>query len=792
MNAPCVSGLTSIIIPCWNQLEFTRKCIASLFRQTGPGWELIVVNNGSTDGTADYLGGIQDCSPVPVTIIANATNRGFPAAINQGLQHARGEYLVLLNNDVVVTDGWLAQLTGLASSGLTGEKDQRNGRGRWAVEVEGESEPKVLIRESKDRTENTNTLMDKVSEVTDAYPGRNITVIYLSPLRNDGEGGGRIGLVGPMSNYAAPPQLVENVPYHDLEQMKVFACRWRDEHRGKWFTTCKLSGFCLLMTREVYAAIGGLDERFGLGFFDDDDLAERARRAGFGLAVAHDLFVHHFGSRTFVGNGVDAERVLDENARRFSAKWGNSVPQGVRVGLKPFPGGPRGMTGQSFIGHDDALGKFRNPRSRPVDGPAANGDSNPAGRSNPTVQSSPPTLRIATAGPGLTNDADRPAAIRAQTSDRRSELRNAVPEEERAGVSLTMIVRDEESNISRCLESVRGVFDEIVVLDTGSKDRTIQIAREFGARVFDFVWVDDFAAARNAALARAKGDYAFWLDADDVIEPSERAKLEQLLKCLRRDGGHGAFVVRCACDSGPNGEGGETVVDHVRLFPVIEGVRWMYRVHEQILPGLKRAGVPVQWSDVTVRHTGYADRDLRSRKLDRDSKILLQELADRPDDPFTLLNLGSVAIERTKWTEALEYLNRSLAHSAPTDSIVRKLYALIARAHQMLIDPHSALRACAEGLSLDADDAELWFRKAIVHRHCGQAREAEECWRKILTLSRPQKFASVDQGIYGHLTRRNLAALAMERSDIEEARRLWNEVLAECPGDRETIEVWRN
>jgi len=100
MNMPVVSGLTSIIIPCWNQPEFTRKCIASLFRQTGPNWELIVVNNGSTDATADYLGGIQDCSPVPVTVIANATNRGFPAAINQGLQHARGEYLVLLNNDV--------------------------------------------------------------------------------------------------------------------------------------------------------------------------------------------------------------------------------------------------------------------------------------------------------------------------------------------------------------------------------------------------------------------------------------------------------------------------------------------------------------------------------------------------------------------------------------------------------------------------------------------------------------------------------------------------------------------
>ena len=104
--------------------------------------------------------------------------------------------------------------------------------------------------------------------------------------------------------------------------MPGFARRWRDEHLGQWFTVPKLSGFCLLMKRTVYEKIGGLDERFGLGFFDDDDLAERARRAGFELAVAHDLFVHHFGSRTFVGNGIDAGKLLEENARRFADKWG--------------------------------------------------------------------------------------------------------------------------------------------------------------------------------------------------------------------------------------------------------------------------------------------------------------------------------------------------------------------------------------------------------------------------------------------------------------------------------------
>jgi hypothetical protein len=85
----------------------------------------------------------------------------------------------------------------------------------------------------------------------------------------------------------------------------------------------------------------GLDERFGLGLFDDDDLAERARRAGFELAVAHDLFVHHFGSRTFAGNGIDAEKLLDENAKRFAAKRSLPRTNGSRVALRPFTNPPR-------------------------------------------------------------------------------------------------------------------------------------------------------------------------------------------------------------------------------------------------------------------------------------------------------------------------------------------------------------------------------------------------------------------------------------------------------------------
>ncbi len=186
MAAHTGSLVTSIIIPCFNQLEFTRHCLRALFRHTRPPWELIVIDNGSTDGTGVYLAGVQDSSPAPVTVITNAANRGFPAAINQGLRVARGEYLVLLNNDAVVTDSWLDQLIALAEMGTDS-----------TTEITEITEEKTQEGEGKVRTKE------------------------------------RIGLVGPTSNYVSPPQLVENVPYKNLEEMQEFAVLWRTERRGK-------------------------------------------------------------------------------------------------------------------------------------------------------------------------------------------------------------------------------------------------------------------------------------------------------------------------------------------------------------------------------------------------------------------------------------------------------------------------------------------------------------------------------------------------------------------------------
>ncbi len=280
-------------------------------------------------------------------------------------------------------------------------------------------------------------------------------------------------------------------------------------------------------------------------------------------------------------------------------------------------------------------------------------------------------------------------------------------------------------------------------------------------------------------MSNAIGDYALWLDADDVIEPPERGKLKALLDRLRRDKRE-AYVLRCFCNTS---DGGQIAVDHVRLFPLLPCIRWERRIHEVINQAVDQAGIPMIWTDIIVRHTGYADAVTHQRKRERDLNLLMKEYAERPNDPFVLYYLGTTAFERKQWQEALGYFMLSLAKWGTTESIACKLFAMISWTNQILTRYDEALRVCDEGLSHFPDDGELLFRKAIALRYLHRSSEAEACFTRIIGLGRPKKLYNVDPGIFGHLTRGNLAIIAEERGDQALARAHWQAVLAECPGD---------
>jgi glycosyltransferase involved in cell wall biosynthesis/Flp pilus assembly protein TadD len=356
---------------------------------------------------------------------------------------------------------------------------------------------------------------------------------------------------------------------------------------------------------------------------------------------------------------------------------------------------------------------------------------------------------------------------------------STAPNARTPGVSLCMIVRNEERNLPDCLGSVADLVNEIVVVDTGSVDDTREVAARFGARVYEFPWCDNFAAARNESLRHATGDWVFWMDADDRLDHDNRARLRRLLASLGDE--NTAFVMKCLCLPDPETQT-STVVDHVRLFRRDPRLRWRFRIHEQILPALRELHYDVRRSDVVVHHTGYQDAATRSRKRERDLRLLQLELADDPDNPFTHFNLGAVHQEQGRWALALAAFRRSLDGSQPGDSIYPKLHALLAQCHGHLGQHQEALAVSRRGLELFPEDVELLFQEGMALRNLGDWSGAVACWERVLAAPEPAYFSSMHTGIRGTLTRQNLAVVYLEQGLLKHAEAHWQTIHAEMPG----------
>jgi tetratricopeptide (TPR) repeat protein len=160
------------------------------------------------------------------------------------------------------------------------------------------------------------------------------------------------------------------------------------------------------------------------------------------------------------------------------------------------------------------------------------------------------------------------------------------------------------------------------------------------------------------------------------------------------------------------------------------------------------------------------------------SQLLLDQ-ADRPNDPFTLFNLGWNYEEMGRPGDALPFLKRSLALSHPSDSIVRKLYTLIVDCHRQRGEKAEALAACREGRQFYPNDAALLFQEGIVCREQGDRAGAEACWLRVLGTAEGPHFASVAEGLRGHKARNQLAVLYFQDGRLGEAEAQWKAALAE-------------
>lgn len=249
-DEPTTSGhrLVSIVIPIYGEEAVTLLCLESLFAFTGyPHFEVILVDNGSPSDCRASLRAF--AARRGVRILLNERNRGFAAACNQGVQHSRGELLCFLNNDTVVTPGWLTRLV----------------------------------------------------EAVLEDPG--------------------LGMVGPVTN-ATGNEARLRTTYSALTGMLEFAGERARSRQGQSFSIPMVALFCAVMRRSVWDEVGCLDERYGLGLFEDTDYARQLRSAGYDLRCCEDVFIHHWHQASFRKLEREAYvRLYEQNRAYYRSKW---------------------------------------------------------------------------------------------------------------------------------------------------------------------------------------------------------------------------------------------------------------------------------------------------------------------------------------------------------------------------------------------------------------------------------------------------------------------------------------
>ncbi len=255
----------SVIVLCFNHLEMTQACLDSLVRFSHyPNLELILVDNASSDETAEYLAEFQAEHTRPgavfsdVKVIINDENFGFSGGNNIGIWSSSGEFVILLNNDTFVTHGWVND----------------------------------LVRHFR-----------------------------LEP---------ELGLVGPVTNMIGNEAQVP-MDYQNMDEMAVQARDYTIRRGRSRLAVANLGFFCVALSREVIDQVGLLDEDFKVGFFEDDDYCRRVTRAGFHIAIAEDVFIHHHLSASF--GALEQEQrdaIFASNKKVYEDKWGAWEPHQKR------------------------------------------------------------------------------------------------------------------------------------------------------------------------------------------------------------------------------------------------------------------------------------------------------------------------------------------------------------------------------------------------------------------------------------------------------------------------------
>jgi len=301
-------------------------------------------------------------------------------------------------------------------------------------------------------------------------------------------------------------------------------------------------------------------------------------------------------------------------------------------------------------------------------------------------------------------------------------------------ISLCMIAKNEEKYLEQCLDSAKGLADEIIIVDTGSTDRTKEIAKRFGARIFDFEWIDDFSAAKNESLKHASKDWILVLDADEVIEKND---LEKVRKLTENENGFAGFKLEQRSYISNYFEGAlENKSDFelakkysfyisnflVRLFKNNLGIKFQHRVHELAEDFMRENNLKYKKTSIILHHFGSVkDENAVKDKAEQYSRIILKQLEENPESPRYNYQAARMFLGRGNLNDALKYFKKT----AKIDKNYKLVFSEIAKIHLQMNDKSRAIEYFKKSMNHNPENPGPANNLAVVYMSLGKFGKAK-------------------------------------------------------------------
>lgn len=292
-------------------------------------------------------------------------------------------------------------------------------------------------------------------------------------------------------------------------------------------------------------------------------------------------------------------------------------------------------------------------------------------------------------------------------------------------ISLCMIVKNEEDVLARCINSVKSLVDEVIIVDTGSTDNTISISKNLGAKVYNFQWVDDFASARNYAFSKATKEYILWLDADDIFNPKDIDKFKELKSTL--DPSIDSVTMNYVLTQGTNGESISSIRRN-RLVKKEKNFQWIGKVHEYLA-----VYGNIFHSDLNVLH--QKEKTYTNRNLKIYESIINSGEELSPRDKYYYAN---ELYDNGRFDEAIIQYEKFLDTKAGWIEDIKRACIKLADCYSYKKDVDNELKSILKALEYDVPNADICCRLGYIFLSKNNI-DAAIFWFRLATKSIPPK-----------------------------------------------------